>query len=526
VSDDGDSVQQDFESRNEVKDPPGLVRLWLAAIATASEQEQDWRSEAELIVKRYRQEEAQASAGAVTTLQGSDYFNILYATTETVVPAIYNSAPIPDVRRRFSDKDKAGKTSSQMLERCISYLIDAYDFDGTVEMAVKDSELPGRGVTRVKYDPQIYQDQETGESVVWERALCEHVGWSSFRHGPAKRWDGVEWVAFETFQTRDQLRSLCQQREVAERVPLDVEATGQDKGTDDSQPAPDIFLYARVWEVWDRTSKAVLWVAPGWREGPIRIEPDPLGLKGFFPIPRPLYAIETSDTLVPVPPYRQYRRQAEELDIITQRLMKLTAALRWRGIYDASITEFTKLSNADDGELVPMQNAQALYAQAGGLEKAVYMLPIQELVITIEKLTQQRDLTKQAVWEITGVADIMRGQSDPRETMGAQRIKTQWGSLRVRQRQKAAADYARDLLRLKAEIISNKFSEETILKMSNMELPSMAEKQRAMQIQQMQQQMAMQAQAQQGPQQGPPQRALPPPGSNGQAPMGPAMGNA
>jgi hypothetical protein len=47
---------------------------------------------------------------------------------------------------------------------------------------------------------------------------------------------------------------------------------------------------------------------------------DPLGLEGFFPCPKPLYATTTSDTLVPVPDFVLYQDQAMELDILSDRI--------------------------------------------------------------------------------------------------------------------------------------------------------------------------------------------------------------
>ena len=44
---------------------------------------------------------------------------------------------------------------------------------------------------------------------------------------------------------------------------------------------------------------------------------DPLGVEGFFPCPKPLYATTTSDTLVPVPDFVLYQDQAMELDILS-----------------------------------------------------------------------------------------------------------------------------------------------------------------------------------------------------------------
>jgi hypothetical protein len=485
MSDSETDASREFETRADAGEgDAGLVKLWLSAIHQASKEEENWRKEAETVVKRYRQEELAAG-------ETQNRFNILFASVETTVPALYNSVPVPDVRRRFGDKDETAKVGAQIIERAVSYMVDGYDFDDVMETAVRDNELVGRAVTRVRYVPYTATDKEIGEQVVWEEAVCEHVPWANFRRGPGKTWAEIPWIAFELFLTRKQLLALSP--ELGGKVNLDVQISVDDK-TEAGGPPPEIFKRARAWEIWDKERREVLFIAPSFKEQPLKVEPDPLGLMGFYPIPRPLYAIKTSDSLVPIPLYRMFKHQAEELDRVTQRIMALVSVLKWRGIRDGSISEFENLKDAEDGELVPMQDAAALYAQAGGLEKAVWMLPIDKLITVVRELSLHREEIKQVIFEITGIADIMRGQTDPRETKGAQQIKTQWGSLRIQRRQAEVARYARDLFRMKAEIISNKFSEQTLQLMTGIQLPSQQEKQQA---QAMMQAMQAQQQAQQ-----------------------------
>ncbi len=472
----------------------GLVRLWLAALEVADKEEKSWRTEAGETMKRYRQEEL-SSAGAEL-----DRFNILFSSVETTVPALYNSVPVPDVRRRFNDKDPTAKFGAQMIERSLSYMVDSYDFDDVMEMAVQDSEITGRGVTRVRYVPYSRSDEETGENVVWQEVVCEHVQWANFRRGPGRTWDEVPWVAFELFWTRAQLDKTVKPA-VSKQIKLDVTVT-EDDNSENGSPPPEIFRRLRVWEIWDKDTREVLFIAPAYKEAPLKVEEDPYGLMGFLPVPPPLYSIRTSDSLVPIPPYRMFRYQAEELDRVTRRIMILVQCLKWRGIRDSTIPELENLSMAADGEMVAMQDAQALYAQAGGLEKAIWMYPIDKLISTIRELSVHREEIKQVIFEITGIADIMRGQTDPRETKGAQQIKTQWGSLRIQRRQAKVARHARDLFRLKSEIISNKFSPETLTMMSSVELASDQDKADAQQMMQQQRpppQPGQQMPMQQGP---------------------------
>lgn len=464
----------------------GFVRLWMSALSTADREEKDWRKEAENTVKRYRQDES----GETSTDAVKSRFNILYSSVETTVPALYNSAPVPDVRRRFNDKDPVGKYGAQIIERALSTQLDSHDFDNVMETAVRDEELVGRAITRVRYLTSMRPD-ETGGEALWQETQGEIVPWANFRRGPGRVWEDVAWIAFELFLTRDQLKAL--NPEIGALVNLDYQE-GNPGEREASDPPPEIFKRARVWEIWDKDTRQVIFIAASYGDAPLKIEADPLGLKGFFPIPRPLYAITTSDSLVPIPPYRMYKAQAEELDRVTKRIMSLISVLKWRGVRDATITEFEALKDAEDGELVPMEDAAQLYAQAGGLEKAIYMLPIDKLITVVRELSVHREEIKQVIFEITGIADIMRGQSDPRETKGAQQIKTQWGSLRIQRRQAEVARYARDLLRLMAEIIANKFSDETLIAISGVQLPTKQEK--AMAQQQMAQQQAMQAQQQ------------------------------
>lgn len=449
----------------------GLVKLWIAAIDLASRQEESWRKEAEQTVKIFRNGDSRYNG----SVERSQEFNILFSNLETITPAIYNSTPIPDVRTRYDKDDPVAKEAGDFIERALSYDLDVDQFDPNMDSAVQDSELVGRGVTRVRYVPYITGDKETGEQIVWEDVPSEHVPWANFRHGPARCWYDVPWIAFELFLTREQLLELSPSN--GGKVNLDYSATDDAEKQSQDSPPPEIFKRARVWEIWDKEKREVIFIATGFHAEPLKVEKDPLGLTGFFPIPRPLMAIMTSDTLVPIPPYRMYKAQAEELSTVTVRINSLIRMLKVRGVRDSQIGEFDDIAEAEDGSFVPMQDATALYAQAGGIEKALWMMPIDKVQQVIQGLYVQREQTKQVIYEITGISDILRGASDPNETLGAQNIKAQFGSQRIQKKQKEAARYARDLLRIKAELIANKFQPQTLLMMTGIKLPSAQEKQ-------------------------------------------------
>jgi hypothetical protein len=65
-----------------------------------------------------------------------------------------------------------------------------------------------------------------------------------------------------------------------------------------------------------------------------------------------------------------------------------------------------------------------------------------------------------------GIADIQRGQTDPNETLGAQIIKSNNAAGRLKTMQHAVVDFATDILRIKAQIICNHFTDETLIQIS------------------------------------------------------------
>jgi len=470
------------------KGDKGRVARWLAEIESASKTEKTWREEdAKKAVERYRDEKGKKK----------NVFNILWSNVQVMKPSLYAQTPTPIVSRRFKDADPVGRALAEVIERALSYTTDqpGYDFDHTASLAVLDMLLPGRGIVRVRYEPTIdtitprievslseygpqradtmesveeYEADEQGafvngdpyDETVEQVVYCEAVQWDGFRRGPGKTWEDVSWIAFEHQMTRAELEDAF--GEVGGEISLDIEIDS--KEGDDSE----IFKRARVWEIWDKDDREVLFIAPAHKEAPLKRESDPLGLTGFFPIPRPLMALETSDSLVPVTDYSQYENQAEELNLITSRINKIVDGLRLRGVYDSTMAELDRLFNEDDNTFVPAENAAQYVASGRKIEDGIWMMPIDRAAAVLRELYVQREALKQTIFEITGLSDIIRGASDPRETLGAQQIKAQTGSTRLRDRQREVQRFLRDLMRLKAEILAEHFEPAILAEMTGL----------------------------------------------------------
>lgn len=493
--------------------PAAVVRRWLKEIELADKDEKEWRSCGESIWKRYRGDKRKRNS-----------YNILWSNTETLAPALFNSPPSPDVRRRFRDDDPVGKVVSQLLERCLKFQTDNESFMHTVKNDVLDCILPGRGVSRVKYVPTMvpltdapaagqaapaavagaeYAQEaaetektvaeggtpDDNEAVAWEQCEVEHVQWDDFRRGPGKTWDQVPWVAFKHRMCREELCELAGEA-VANAIPVDD--TADDTINKDAE-LKTVFGTVLVWEIWDKDERQVLYICPGYKQAPLKELPDPLKLVNFFPNPRPLYAIADSSTLVPTALFDQYREQADELDRVSNRINMLVEACRVRGIYDAMLKELEQLMRAGDKQLIPIQDA-TLWSERGGIEKAIMWMPIEQIARVLAQLYQARESAKQTIYELTGIADVRRGSTDPNETLGAQELKADFGNQRNSGLRLEVERYVRDLMLLMAEIVADKFSPDTLLRMSQMQIPT--EEQINAKAQQMIAQAMEQAQAQ------------------------------
>jgi len=494
---------EDKPESDEGKDRSEFVRYWLNAIDAAGKAEEDWRKEADGAVAVYR-----GDKDADNIFARSREFNIFHSNIETTLPAIYNSTPVPDVRRRFGDKDGVARVISQLIERNLSYAVDSYDFDETMRTALFDASVAGRGVIRVRYKPyftemaptpgeaedmgeQYPEEPEAPEGVAnvaqpepnevlsYEEVGCEYVPWKRFRMGPADEWSGVPWIAFEHLLSRDELEKLTGDEKRAQAVALDCKIGGDPAGSDDESRAPesDITRRARVWEIWDREDGKVIFIAAGYADEPLLEEDDPLGLENFFPIPRPIQWISTPGNMVPVCPYSIYRALVEELNEITFRIKRLVRQIRVRGGYAGGQSDINSLAMADDGELVPFANLEMLLADGGDINKMLLWWPIEPQVKALAQLYAQREQVKQTIYEVTGISDIVRGASKASETATAQEIKNQWGSLRIQKMQQEVQRFARDLFRLKAEIIATKFAPETVMMVAGIQLMPQAQKQ-------------------------------------------------
>lgn len=491
-----------------------LYKTWMEELSLAANREKAYRKEAAEVVTLYEGDKEQ-----------ENQYNILYSNTETLAPALYNSTPRPQVRRRFKDNDPLGFVAARTVQRLLEYQVDngSLDyptFDDLMKVSVLGALVPGRGVVRYRYHAEfeaVKNEQEAeaaeaagladpgeesepkeheGKEVVSYETICgEAVPWDRFRHGYALHWRDVPWISYEYEMTKVELERNFGQMGVLVEVGDAVEDADHDPQSGKPQKVKGVKT-AQVFEIWDKVTKKVIFISPGLPDRILKEVDDPLKLQGFFDCPEPLRFTQRVKGLTPTPLYKYYKEQARELNRVTARIQKIISALKVRGMYDSQVEGIEKALELDDNQLIPASGLAALQGTGqAALEKALWLFPLDKLVAVLQQLYLQRTQIKQVIFEITGIADIMRGSTQASETLGAQEIKNQWGTLRLKRAQKEVARFARDSLRIIAEIAVNKFAAETVSKMTGLGYPTLEQKQQAQVQLQMLQQQAVQAQA-------------------------------
>jgi hypothetical protein len=469
------------------KDPSELVGYWLNEIKQAREREADYRKDGGDILKLYEAHKSQPSP-----------FNILYSNTETLLPALFSAIPRPVIERRFKDDDPVGKLAAQAGKRMLEFLIDTnmegyQTFGEALEDGTFNALLPGRGEIQVKYDANFKQlaepeppDQddttpskaEPVEYAEKEKVCVEAAIWDRVYYGYAKQWHKVPWIAYEFYLTKEEVTALLDEKSATKLKYTTERAKSEDEDSAGRDEKLGQRKTACLYQIWDKAGgKKIRYIAPSYKDDQLAEQDDPLELTGFFNMPRPLQFVKKSWNLVPTAPYQLYKTQAQELNRITKRINKIVEAVKARGAYDGALGEvMKKIFDADDNALVPADTPGAL-ASEKGFQNAIWMIPVDVLVAVLNQLYQAREACKQTIYEITGIADIMRGSTNASETLGAQQIKNQWGTLRLKRMQREVARYARDLMRMMLELAATKFSEETWAGMTNLPFITTAQKQ-------------------------------------------------
>ncbi len=449
----------------ELKREPKSSAPWMELIVQAQRAFQDYNDKSDTIDKLY------ADMNYLGSVTRDREYALFWANVQVLMPSIYARPPIPVVVPKFKDRRPVYRVSSEFLERCTNVGFDLADINSVMLSLRDDLAILSRGVAWVRYESK----EEGGTAT--ERICIEWKNRREFVHEPNRVWPEVGWGGVGAWMTLDQMVKRFPDVPRAKLEGADFQKR-RDKNSSEEYSLFDTGEKALVWELWHKNENKIVWITSGVE--PILDEDKPhLKLEGFFPWPKPAYGTCVRNTLIPVPDVMFYKDQLEEINELTARIHALSAALQVRGFYPAGSGE---LGDAIESALAQVTNDKVLIgisnwaAFGGGAAKdSIVWLPTDMVATTIVQCVELRKQMIEDVYQIMGISDIQRGASEAEETYGAQQLKNQNGSYRVRDKQNELIRIARDLVRITGEIMAEKFQQKTMLEMSQMEMPTDAE---------------------------------------------------
>lgn len=339
-----------------------------------------------------------------------------------------------------------------MVERGLSFAIDTTPLHANADRVVQDFLIAGLGAPWIEYEAKVTQSI-LGPVVADQRTLLKQVPWKRFHWEPGKDWEDVDWVARDHYLTKREIREQFKKDPDTEAVRTeDDEKSGTDK-------------YAacyRITEIWNRPDRKVYVIGWDFSE-PLEVRDDKLTLQGFFPCPQPMMANIKSCELVPMPDHAVFAPSYSYINRLVARIHSITAQIKVAGFYDSQLKELSGLTTADDGTYFPVSNlAERLAASSvSDFNKVIATLPLNEKVSVVRELQTLLAGEKARLDEASGIADVVRGATDPNETATAQQIKGQYAGMRLSRKSGEVSRCLRDCFRIMAEIMCEHFTPET-----------------------------------------------------------------
>ena len=413
------------------------VRAWLNKISQAEKVYEDYHALIRNIRKYYRNE------------IGKDKQNIFWSSVETLKPFLYFKQPKPYIERKEKAVNKVQNLACRMLEKALCWDLEQFDFDSVMKYARNDFLLSGAGLVIERYKPKFGTITDmTGkifEIKTDEQVNTEYLDPVNFIADVDKvgTWEDCTWFAVCQYMTPQEAK----------------ETFGEcfEAGWLEEQNRKSLKIY----EVWDKVSERVLFLSHDVPAQFLKVIEGGLSLSNFYPLPKPLLATCTNDSLIPVPDYVQIKPLLDELDGVTARMEEKMKAIKISGCYDNAFPELASILNKEV-TLVSISDFDRLKA-AGGIKNIVDFMPIDQYITALQTLAQRRKELIEAIYEVTGVSDIMRGTSDSKDTATAIVKKTNFGTLRNQDRQNDMQKFMAEIFKIKAEIICEHFDTEKLL---------------------------------------------------------------
>ena len=443
-----------------VGDEPKSSAGVLSALKKAEREFNDWQATCSTIDDIYNRGGNTGGLNHILERTGwqDSKLDLFWASMEIMKPAVYARPPVPAVAPLFKDNKQVNNVTADVLERSAVSTFAMIRIDEVMREIRDDLIFAGRGVPWCSYE----SDGRGGD----QKACVEHLDRMDFLHEPARTWPEVGWVARRAWMTRGDMRKRFRKHSGDAYQNAKFTTKRDDEYGEDQQSQTK---KAGVWEVWHKADNKVYWVSEGVDVLLDSGEPH-LKLSGFFPCPRPAFGTLRRRSLIPVPDWERYAIHFRKISDLTGRIYLLLDQVRMMGIVGGGgdIADAVEdMMRGNDDQVVVRVNTVST-----DINSIVAWMPLNEVAQAIQGLIAARQQLIEDFYQLSGISDIMRGATEAEETLGAQQLKSQYGSVRVRCKIDELQRIAADVVRIVAEIIAENFMKERILELAQMEIPA------------------------------------------------------
>lgn len=408
------------------------------------------KTHGQAVYTRYKDDRANLSAA-----MGLKKANIFYSNVNTLKESLFNSLPKADVSKLHKGdyEDDASRVAALIAGRALDYEVNcAIDFKGAVEAAILDRLVPGQGQVWIIFS--MDKDADGNPIPGTEKIQLDSVYWEDFIYQPARSWAKVGWCGRRIDMTKEEIQGRWGD-DATLKLPLMSES-------DKSGLTPKEITDSKysVYEIWDKRNKKQIYKVLG-MDGTLEEKDDPYKLADFYPCPPPLMANPTTTALLPVTDYHISQDQYNELDILYARMSLITEAIKVAGLYDADNSAIGRMLENGENKLIPVDN-WAMAQEKGGAKGMIDWYPVEEVATVLNHLQVQFEFVKGILQEVSGMADIVRGDTNQYETASAQQMKAQFASVRMNGYQRDLAQFVSKILQIMGEMVCQLYADQKL----------------------------------------------------------------
>ncbi len=443
------------------------AKTWHEELRQAEAAKQEFSNRAELSVSAY-----EADIGSeFFEDRGHAEYPIHWSNIRTIRPNLFfRRPPCRVLRNSLVRTDPVHILASEILERNIEKTLSDQSIDKRLRLVITHALTYGLGQVWLRYDYQETKKEAGYVDLDAEIAEVMIVHPDDFLMSQARYEDEIRWVARAIYFTRDE---LLEQFDSLNEGDLKRFTWGSTAKNDRRKSVEELSDFARtkVWEIWSKPEKKQYFVSEGVekilleREVLLPERGKRLLFRDFFPCPMPLtLGTEAIDSVYPICDHHYYKSQAKLLNIIQKKSEDIARkGLKIGGLFDkASFEEATNLIDGEDGGFFPAEFAMSTVA--GGWDAIVKMFPADRYAQVLGFLDVAAQEQLRRLYEVSGMSDVLRGMTDPRETATSQDIKLETASMRLNEQRLAVSEFINKIYEMIGEIVSECFSWQTLLK--------------------------------------------------------------